>query len=114
MSLQILRLPNSENAAIVKGSTWGGVTITLERQLTTTTTEPINITGAVISLTLKQGTKTSTLTTSVIDGLNGVLRINSISRLDLNRGLWSGGLIVLMPNGDLFTYCIVEIEVSEV
>lgn len=93
----------------LRGDTFNGVEYTIRDY---DTSEPINLTGATIKCQFRKGSKTGLIQVdlsigtglTVTDTVNGIVEIDSISRLDWVAGVYYYDVEVTLASGDRKTY----------
>lgn len=118
-SLPVLILPQTPEAPIVRGDTWKGLSIEILVGPVISAV-PLDITGSLIRLNMVAKDKRSSHLLSsatgditITDGVNGLLTIDAISRLDWNVGCYVGDLEITLADNTRTTYCVVEMTIID-
>jgi hypothetical protein len=120
INLPVLYLPLNETSPILKGDTLKDIEFEIltgpeNNQI------PINLTGATIRIDFINSKfsnihyllSSTTNNITITDAVNGLFKINSISRLDWKAGIYIGDLEFTFSDNTRTTYCIIELTVTE-
>lgn len=110
----LIQLPINNSSKIYKGDTWKGIELEILKNAVA-----INLTGATIKLNLfpKNTNNTALILVtgngiSLTDPVNGKFKIDQISRLNYEPGVYTGDVEITLSNNEKTTYCSIALTIS--